>query len=215
MDEYSDTGAETRLEFDDPEHRSGHGSSEHSGTGKLLTMFFGAAVVCAIFFGLGYKMGKSASSPDAAAVVMEEPKPVAAPTAPKPSAMAEAVSRTQQPAALETSPDARSAAEAASGKDKSSAPAMKLRPVSAPAAQSSSGRAAGNFAVQVAAVTREEDADALVGALRKKDYPVFVVGNQAGDRFFHVQVGPFSSLAEAEAMRSRLSADGYNPILKK
>ena len=68
MDEYQGRGAEPQLEFDDPEHRSGHSSSESSGTGKLLTMFFGGAVVCAIFFGLGYKMGKSSSSQESGTV---------------------------------------------------------------------------------------------------------------------------------------------------
>jgi hypothetical protein len=30
-----------------------------------------------------------------------------------------------------------------------------------------------------------------------------------------VQVGPFGDIKDAEAMRSRLINDGYNPILKK
>jgi DedD protein len=72
-----------------------------------------------------------------------------------------------------------------------------------------------NFAVQVAAVSRQEDAEALEGALRSKSYPVYIVNNQPGDKLFHVQVGPFSSLADAEAMKARLASDGYNPILKK
>ena len=207
MDEYQGRGAESQLEFDDPEHRS-QSSSANSGTGKLLTMFFGGAVVCAIFFGLGYKMGKSSSSPESATVIAEEPKPVV-PTAPKPSAMAEATPRA---GASNSSAEPPSAAETAPAKAASNV--VKLKPVSVPATPSAA-HASGNFAVQVAAVTKEEDADALVSALRKKDYPVFVVGRQGGDKFFHVQVGPFNSLADAEAMRSRLAADGYNPIVKK
>ena len=208
MDEYQGRGAESQLEFDDPEHRGSQSSSANSGTGKLLTMLFGAAVVCAIFFGLGYKMGKNSSSPESATVIAEEPKPVV-PTAPKPSAMAEATPRS---GASNSSAESASAAETAPAKAASNV--VKLRPVSVPATPSAA-HAPGNFAVQVAAVTKEEDADALVSALRKKDYPVFVVGRQGGDKFFHVQVGPFNSLADAEAMRSRLSADGYNPIVKK
>ena len=67
--------------------------------------------------------------------------------------------------------------------------------------------------VQIAAVRRQEDADALVKALRKKQYPVFVASN-APDKLFHVQVGPFADTKEAEAMRQRLIGDGYKPILK-
>jgi cell division septation protein DedD len=52
-----------------------------------------------------------------------------------------------------------------------------------------------------------------VTALRKKQYPVFIA-NSAGDPLFHVQVGPFSEKKDAEAMRTRLSGDGYNAIVK-
>ncbi|MGH9669864.1 MAG: SPOR domain-containing protein, partial [Terriglobales bacterium] len=70
------------------------------------------------------------------------------------------------------------------------------------------------YTVQIAAVTRKEDADALVAALRKKQYPVFVA-TSASDKFLRVQVGPFSDPKEAETMRQRLIGDGYKPILKK
>jgi len=74
----------------------------------------------------------------------------------------------------------------------------------------------GTIVVQIAALTREDDAVALAGALRKKDYSVIVVKNPAiNDRFYHVQVGPFSNMKDAEAMKARLVAEGYNPILKK
>jgi cell division septation protein DedD len=66
----------------------------------------------------------------------------------------------------------------------------------------------------VAAVSKAEDADALKAALEKKQYPVFVVDN-ASSHLFHVQVGPFGDQKDAEAMKSKLAADGYNAILKK
>jgi DedD protein len=75
---------------------------------------------------------------------------------------------------------------------------------------------AGTIVVQIAAVTREDDAVALAGALRKKDYNVIVVKNPAiNDKFYHVQVGPFVNMKEAEAMKTRLIAEGYNPIVKR
>lgn len=74
----------------------------------------------------------------------------------------------------------------------------------------------GTIVVQIAAVSREDDAVALAGALRKKNYNVFVVNNPVtNDKFYHVQVGPFSTLAEAEAMKAKLVAEGYNPIIKR
>jgi len=71
------------------------------------------------------------------------------------------------------------------------------------------------YFVQVAAVSKPDDAEALVDALKKKQYPAFVAGNSSTDKLFRVQVGPFSDIKEAESMRSRLINDGYNPILKK
>ncbi len=74
----------------------------------------------------------------------------------------------------------------------------------------------GTIVVQIAALSREDDAVALAGALRKKNYNVFVVNNPVtNDKFYHVQVGPFSTLVEAEAMKARLVNEGYNPILKR
>jgi len=75
--------------------------------------------------------------------------------------------------------------------------------------------AAGAYIVQVAAVSKKEDAEILVAALSKKQYPVFVASNVPGDPLFHVQVGPFTDQKEAEAMRNRLANDGYNAIVKK
>ena len=76
--------------------------------------------------------------------------------------------------------------------------------------------ASGAFVVQSAAVSREEDAAALAGALRKKSYSVFVVNNPAvHDKLYHVQVGPFATLQDAEAMKSKLTGEGYNPIVKR
>ena len=74
----------------------------------------------------------------------------------------------------------------------------------------------GTIVVQIAAITREDDAVALAGALRKKDYNVIVVKNSAvNDKFYHVQVGPFTTMKDADAMKAKLVAEGYNPIVKK
>ena len=87
-----------------------------------------------------------------------------------------------------------------------------VRPDSTPTAASS----AGTFLVQVAAVSHEEDAAALAGALRKKSYGASVVNNPAGkDKLYHVVIGPFATLQDAEATKAKLQGDGYNPIVKR
>jgi DedD protein len=55
----------------------------------------------------------------------------------------------------------------------------------------------------------------LVDALKKKQYPALVAAQVPTDKLFRVQVGPFSDIKDAEAMRTRLMADGYSPIVKK
>jgi len=71
------------------------------------------------------------------------------------------------------------------------------------------------YFVQVAAVSKEEDAQALVDALKKKDYPAFVAAQNSADKLFRVQLGPFAEAKDAEGMRTKLIGDGYNPIVKK
>ena len=75
--------------------------------------------------------------------------------------------------------------------------------------------AGASYFVQVAAVTKQDDAQALVEALKKKQYAAFTSNTSSTDKFFHVQVGPFGDLKDAEATRAKLVSDGYNPILKK
>lgn len=67
----------------------------------------------------------------------------------------------------------------------------------------------GSWVVQVAAVENSEDADVLVSALRQRGYSVSE-RHGAGDNLIHVQVGPFTSRSDADAMRQKLANDGYN-----
>jgi cell division septation protein DedD len=95
------------------------------------------------------------------------------------------------------------------------AAAPAAEPGKSDATASPPAASASGYYVQVAAVSRQEDADALVEALKKKQYPAFAAANSASDKFVHVQVGPYTDLKDAESMRTRLIADGYNPIVKK
>ncbi len=72
--------------------------------------------------------------------------------------------------------------------------------------------ATGTFVVQVAAVSHQEDADLLVGALHSKGYSVSA--HSGPDNLVHIQVGPFNNRKEAESMRQQLLSDGYNAIVK-
>ena len=67
--------------------------------------------------------------------------------------------------------------------------------------------------VQIAAVSHREDADILISTLKQRGYDVFI-RQEPQDKLLHVQVGPFASRKDADAMRQHLLADGYNAIVK-
>jgi cell division septation protein DedD len=71
----------------------------------------------------------------------------------------------------------------------------------------------GNFMVQVAAISSQDLADIELEALKKKGYNV-VARRIPQDNYLHVQVGPFANRKDAEAMRDRIIADGFNAIIK-
>jgi DedD protein len=189
-------------------------------TGKLLGIFFALAIVCGVFFTMGYLLGKSTSAGGRTEIVA---------TVPSSSAGKPYAGNKTPEAVTQTCPPGSSNCAAASTSDASSSskPTDQQPSVQQPSANKTSDPgggqsaaatdaktgAASSFMVQVAAVTKQEDAEILVTALRKKQYPVFIA-NAAGDPLFHVQVGPFSDKKDAEAMRTRLSGDGYNAIVK-
>lgn len=189
-------------------------------TGKLLGIFFALAIVCGVFFTMGYLLGKSTSAGGRTEIVATVPsssagKPYAGNKTP------EAVTQTCPPGSPNCAPVSSSANNTpttkASEQPSTAQPPSGGKTSDQTTAQSTSADvksgAASSFMVQVAAVSKQEDAEILVTALRKKQYPVFIA-NAAGDPLFHVQVGPFSDRKDAEAMRIRLSGDGYNAIVK-
>jgi cell division septation protein DedD len=200
-----------------------------AGTGRLLFMFLGMVVLCAVFFGLGYSVGKS-SVPAATQAAEPSPAVTASGGGAKPSPLNaggaaptqttsgdqltfyKSVEQKDQQPGLAAKPASSAEAKPAAPappktEDARLAAAAGMTPVTATAPGS-------GYTVQIAAVSRQEDADALVKALQKKQYPVFVASNLP-DKLFHVQVGPFSDSKEADAMKARLVTDGYKPIVKK
>jgi len=67
--------------------------------------------------------------------------------------------------------------------------------------------------VEVMALSHESDADVMVAALKRRGYNVAVVHTPT-DALLHLDVGPFASKSDAEAMRRRLVLDGYNATMK-
>jgi DedD protein len=189
-------------------------------TGKLLGIFFALAIVCGVFFTMGYLLGKSTSAGGRTEIVATVPSSNAAGKPYAGNKTPEAVTQTCAPGSpncAATKPSDASSAAKPSDQQSSAQPPSVTKTSDQSTAQSAATDvktgAGSSFMVQVAAVSKQEDAEILVTALRKKQYPVFIA-NAAGDPLFHVQVGPFSEKKDAEAMRTRLSGDGYNAIVK-
>jgi DedD protein len=85
--------------------------------------------------------------------------------------------------------------------------------VSSSSKSPNSQQAVGGYTVQVAALTRESDAHAVAVTLQKKKFPAFVVAPQA-DKYYHVQVGPYSDAKSAEAAKKGLESAGFKAIVK-
>jgi len=199
------------------------------GTGKMLGLFVALVVICGVFFAVGFSLGKK-SPPGAAGNALVSNagttqsgvrpgagKNNAAPAASPDFGFYKAVG--QKTADGQLAPQDTAAATTAP-QDAAKTPSPDASAVSpatpAPASVSSPAPSPTNlYYVQVAAVTRQEDAESLVEALKKKEYPAFTANSSSADKFYRVQVGPFAELKDAEDMRKRLVGDGYNPIVKR
>jgi len=71
----------------------------------------------------------------------------------------------------------------------------------------------GSYTLQVAALTKEADALELAARLQKKKFPAFVLSPQA-DKYYRVQVGPYSDPKAADAARKGLEGAGFKAIVK-
>ncbi len=228
-------------------------------TGTVLGIFFALALVCAVFFGFGYSMGRKSGQASAEAsapatpatsdVAVSKPSPgspavqsipgylsqsevdaanrsgsnqgykatstTGTTTVVVPTAVPESPRPSKPTALTGPSPSGTVAAAPAIG---TSAPVERrpadIRPatVAAAAPAAAAGSATTNY-VQIAAVSHQEDADVLLSALKRRGYSVFARPGET-DKLIHVQVGPFASRKDADAMRLRLAGDGYNAIVK-
>jgi cell division septation protein DedD len=193
------------------------GSSQETeitlGTGKLLVLFFGLVGMCALFFALGYSLGRK-SEPGLATA-----NNAGIPTASGNTTKASSTSSPAQPMTFyknveqkDANPELTPSGDAKVGTAGAAAnpAAAQNNGVDPATAMPSSG-----YFVQVAAVSKQEDADALVDALKRKEYPAFVAPAAGNDKLFHVQLGPFGDVKDAEGMKTKLIGDGYSPILKR
>jgi DedD protein len=203
----------------------------------VIGLFMLMLVFSGVFFALGYVMGRNqydgqvraASNPRAAADPVAAIKPDVPPkhannAAPAPASDPSSDVSTQPNSdwgfynagktapedRLKSAPPGTSPAAipaVANGKNSTRTANVSSKSVNAPQV------AGGGYTVQVAALRRESDAHSVAVTLQKKKFPAFVVAPQS-DKYYHVQVGPYSDQKSAEAAKKGLESAGFKAIVK-
>jgi cell division septation protein DedD len=198
-------------------------------TGAILAIFLGLVLLCAVFFGFGYNLGRKSTNAATAPPIptASDNQPAAtsnstfdnfkpSPVSPSSSASSPAATPALPPkaTAAETAP-APTTARTTPPAPRPSPPAPGTPAIAHPPPAAPATTPGGSFIVQIAAISssHKDDADLLVNALHNKGYDV-AERTLPQDKLIHIQVGPFATKADAEAMRERLIVDGYNAIVK-
>lgn len=202
-------------------------------------MLLGAAacliLLCSLCFGIGYATGRHYSNEPSSAIINTATQ-TTAPTGgvtSKPMASRQAETQTADVVATDASASTTAADTPAAPTpvENGSALQPRAKPVEESAIRSAlppitnaaqpvitkpvqSALSPGeSFMVQIAAVSRPEDADVLVNALRRRGYAV-VVSRGGSDSLTHVQIGPLANRNQANAVRQKLLNDGYNAVVQ-
>jgi cell division septation protein DedD len=215
----------------------------------LAFFFLGAVCVCAVFFALGFIVGRAQAfetalkdqedlrntansvigappAPSTLAVAGKEEPPVVTEAIGKPEEKHHETPRADYrkdldfySAVKEQKVDQNFHPE--SPKPNKAVPSAKKPKAesegrgASPAARSSGSRA-GAISLQVAALKSSAEADRMAKTLRSKGYPVFIVNPAKEDpsKLIRVQIGPYTSEAEATKVKARLGTEGYTAISK-
>ena len=198
----------------------------------LIGLFVGVVILCAVFFTLGYVMGRAhyassvqAFGPDRGVVSAVDRETGRERVQPKEETPAPAGEwdfyANQSNNKLEKPAPAPAPKNSMSEKPLVAAnqPAPALPVISAPRASTRPVRMtspkmnANAVLLQVAAVTHQGDALAMADALQRKKFPSFVTAPST-DGFYRVQVGPYPDERAAENARSALDRAGFKAIIK-
>jgi cell division septation protein DedD len=214
-------------------------------TASLLGIFFGLVLICGVFFGFGYSLGRgteqgaqaaslgtgpgssAAESDDSAA--NQQPAPpapddVQAPAkAPVPVAVKNAKPDDSEDASAESATAAPSkhvsqALVAATGSAVAVVPPARVAPPATVAATPApvAAPAPGTGKPMVQIAAVARQEDAdVLVSALRQRGYGVVVRSEPQDRLLHVQVGPFADRTQATAIKQKLLSDGYNAIIKQ
>lgn len=214
------------------------------GMRSILGIFFGLVLVCGVFFGFGYSLGRGNTS-KAATSAQVNPY---APESTQPSAVKTVVEQSGSSNTnasgndLNASPAAKPSGAVLAPPPSTAATVVPLTPTAATAVSENPStpngaqvtKASYNVPVNAASATSPIPASGTQGAAimvqiaavsRRGDADVLVaalqklgysasVRSETTNNLLHVQIGPFATRDQAQMMRTKLLNDGYNAILK-
>ena len=203
----------------------------------LILIFLVCVATCGVFFSLGFLVGyneRGTHSTPPTEVVTPPPaipptvnpppdtgqtqpaNPAANPASPGTAPPGTAPETVTIPPGGAAAPPAAKPGETAPPKP---APQAETKPAAIPPAPPppAPGEVGEGITLQVAALRTKADAEALVGILKSRGYPVFMVTPEyahADDNLYRVQVGPFKSREDADTVRKKLTEEGFKPFIK-
>ncbi len=213
-------------------------SEAHWSIGTILTIFFAASLITAVFFGLGYSFGRGgitrATTGTALSAMPAPPRPtekhqsqVSSSNPAKPMLSSPSLARPTYPMGNSdgqygSNPIQQPLHEivkqvAVAQNIQKPAASTTVSKVNAPIARTnaavSGSTGASRYMVQVGAIGNRKDAQMLVAQLRKRGFHAGIYPGKR-DRFLHVQIGPFANTEQAQSMRHKVMANGYHALLK-
>lgn len=208
---------------------------------QLVFILFGIAMLCGIFFALGFLVGREQRDlgwrannhkPEMAGINESPSKSLPKKDTPPPTSGAskasdqeainkeltfyKTIERKSTPNDFKVDPS-----KEADGRDKQppkTAPSPAT-PASAKPIPPNEARPAGSTIIfQVAALSKSAEAEAMARKLKEKGFQAFTISppnDSSPDKLYRVQVGPFTDATVAEQVKAKLVANGYTPITRK
>jgi cell division septation protein DedD len=193
------------------------------GNRQLLSGFFVIVILFAVFFVMGYIVGRNSTPTAQLAANREQPGSPAAPTNDRPQAASgtapasqpAAASQTQAAAPADTPKD--NTADSAATPPQPTTQAAQAAPAKTEAPPPSAAPAAvepapGETYLQVTAV-KQDVAETVVKTLKDKGFPAVLSPGPPGKT--RVLVGPYSDLSKLGQAKAELEHLGFSPFVKR
>jgi len=187
------------------------------GNRQLLSGFFVVVILFAVFFVMGYIVGRNSSPPSRLAASTDLARsalPASSEARPQPASGTAPPPQTQPPAAAQPAGDT-AQGSAATEPQPTTQPAREPQTGSEAPAQAANAPvepAPGETYLQVMAV-RQQEAEVIARTLKDKGFPSSLAPAPKG--LTRVLVGPYPDTASLGKAKAELENAGFHPIVKK